>query len=194
MENNKSETKFWSKRFKNQMFSWLPATSYKLQARGGFTILYAVLVAALALTLGLSIYNITIKELELSASGRESQFAFYAADSGIECAFYIDFVGTGFPTSTDSTVPNSVSCGSHSGLVLTPVSSDSQNFVSSFTLNLADNTCAVVTVSKSPDGSLNLSPERYDDFSDTRLESRGQNDCVNLNNPNRVERAIRSIY
>ena len=36
----------------------------------------------------ISIYNITLKELILSSYGRNSQFAFYAADTGLECALY----------------------------------------------------------------------------------------------------------
>lgn len=56
----------------------------------GFTLLVAMIVTALILAIGLSIGNIILKELALSASGRRSQIAFYAADSIAECALYWD--------------------------------------------------------------------------------------------------------
>lgn len=73
----------------------LQATSHKLQARRGFTLFYAVLMSSLLLALGLAIFNITYKELILSAGARESAVAFYAADAGLECALFWDRKHTG---------------------------------------------------------------------------------------------------
>jgi hypothetical protein len=56
----------------------------------GFTLFYAVLVASLLLAIGLAIFNITFKEVVLSSGARESANAFYAADTGLECALYWD--------------------------------------------------------------------------------------------------------
>lgn len=61
-----------------------------LQNRKGFTLLLASLVVAVVLAIGASIFAIAQKELILSSIGRDSQFAFYAADSGAECALYWD--------------------------------------------------------------------------------------------------------
>ncbi|PIR82624.1 hypothetical protein COU20_01540 [Candidatus Kaiserbacteria bacterium CG10_big_fil_rev_8_21_14_0_10_59_10] len=58
--------------------------------RRGFTILMAMLVSSLVLALGLSIFSIAQKSVALSAIGRDSQFAFYAADTGAECALFWD--------------------------------------------------------------------------------------------------------
>lgn len=59
-------------------------------ARRGFTLFYAVLTSSLLLAIGLAIFNITFKELVLSSGARESSNAFYAADTGLECALYWD--------------------------------------------------------------------------------------------------------
>ncbi|HXK40184.1 MAG TPA: LamG domain-containing protein [Candidatus Paceibacterota bacterium] len=59
-------------------------------ARRGFTLFYAVLTASLLLAIGIAIFNITYKELILSSGARESSNAFYAADTGLECALYWD--------------------------------------------------------------------------------------------------------
>ncbi len=56
----------------------------------GFAMLFAVLTASLLLTIGISIFNISLKELTISTNTRESQIAFFAADSARECALYWD--------------------------------------------------------------------------------------------------------
>jgi hypothetical protein len=64
------------------------------KTKKGFTLLFAVLVSVLVLSVGTSMINIAVKQVILSGSGRESQFAFYAANTGIECALYWDINGT----------------------------------------------------------------------------------------------------
>jgi hypothetical protein len=58
--------------------------------KGGFALLFSVLVSSLLLTIGLSIFSIALKELAISTATRQSIHAFYAADSGLECANYWD--------------------------------------------------------------------------------------------------------
>lgn len=59
-------------------------------AQRGFTILFAVLIASILLAIGIAIFDITVRELRLSSVARESQFAIYAAETGVECALYWD--------------------------------------------------------------------------------------------------------
>jgi hypothetical protein len=81
----------------------------------GFTIFFASLVTALALAIGLAIYDLTVRELDLSATGSQSQYAIYAADTGAECALYLDtkcalancVAGSAFATSSGSAPPAS---------------------------------------------------------------------------------------
>ena len=67
---------------------------------GGYTLLFAVLVSAIVLGVAVSILNIARKELILTSGARESQFAFYAADSGYECAEWYDANTSYFSTTT----------------------------------------------------------------------------------------------
>jgi hypothetical protein len=67
--------------------------------QSGFTLLLASLVASLLLTIGLSMFSIAQQQLTLSSIGRDSQYSFYTADTGAECALYWDFRGA-FSTST----------------------------------------------------------------------------------------------
>jgi len=68
----------------------------------GFTLLLAALVASVVLSLGTAIYELAQKEVSLSSMGRDSQFAFYAADTAAECALYWDFRYNYFATSSPS--------------------------------------------------------------------------------------------
>ena len=76
----------------------------------GFTVLFAALIASLVLTLGASIFSIAQKQVILSSLGRNSQYAFYAADTGAECALYWDVRFQRFPTTTIYTSPVQVAC------------------------------------------------------------------------------------
>jgi hypothetical protein len=66
----------------------------------GFTLLLAALIASIVLSLAASIFEIAQKEVALSSMGRDSQFAFYAADAAAECALYWDSRFGYFATST----------------------------------------------------------------------------------------------
>lgn len=64
--------------------------SIKTKKNKGFALLFSVLISSLLLTIGLSIFGIALKELAISTATRQSVHAFYAADSGRECALYWD--------------------------------------------------------------------------------------------------------
>jgi|TARA_Y100000310_G_scaffold345866_1_gene471954 hypothetical protein len=141
----------------------------------GFTLLLAVLISSLLLAIGLAIFNITIKELLLASSGRESQFAFYSADTGTECALYWDLKQGAFSTSTTS----SINCN---GTAIPGMGGGGYGAQNVFQLDFSPEPyCAIVTVTKT------TGPER------TTIESRGYNSC-DTGNPRRVERAIRVVY
>lgn len=62
----------------------------KIKKSEGFALLFSVLLASLLLTIGLSIFNIALKELAISGASRQSIHAYYAAASGLEEAKYLD--------------------------------------------------------------------------------------------------------
>lgn len=77
-------------------------TSYKLQRNKGMTLFMAVTIMGILLFISFAIVNISIKSNVFATSGRDSQFAFYAADAGVECALYWDaaFEPSKFDTAT----------------------------------------------------------------------------------------------
>jgi hypothetical protein len=54
----------------------------------GFAMLFSVLTASFLITIGMSIFNISLKELMISTSVRDSQTAYYASQSAYECFKY----------------------------------------------------------------------------------------------------------
>ena len=170
----------------------------KIKKSRGFALLFAVLAASLLLSIGLSIFDLTVKELALSSYGRESQFSFYAADSGAECALYWDIKGNNgatFATSSNDTLgASSITCG-NTALPITVVSSDSRNEVLTFSMPLNDvtnkNYCSIVVISKSDSNG--------DGLSNTNINSSGYNVCntsavPTWGNPNLVERTLSVTY
>lgn len=71
-----------------------------IKDKKGFTLIFAILVSVMVLAVGTSIINISLKQVILSSSGRESQFAFYAANTGMECALYWDLAGLAIDATT----------------------------------------------------------------------------------------------
>lgn len=59
----------------------------------GFTLLFAVLISTLVLSISATVTSIALRQTIISTTGRESQYAFYAANTAMECAFYWDVIG-----------------------------------------------------------------------------------------------------
>lgn len=76
----------------------------------GFALLFSVMVSSLLLTIGLSIFGIALKELAISTAARESIHAFFAADSGRECAIYWDIKRGHVPTFSNPS-GQQITCG-----------------------------------------------------------------------------------
>ena len=168
----------------------------------GFTLLMAALVTSLLLAIGFSLFNLSLKQVTLSSLARDSQLAFYAADTGIECAIYWDYkysgngVTSAFATSTTAfgTFPptSGINCGGQDiaaqPWIINP--RDSLKAYTSFNLTFSpDPYCATIQVQKT-----NISsPFNPAGPIQTIIESRGYNTC-NITNPRRVERAIRVRY
>lgn len=145
----------------------------------GFTLFIAIIVMGTLLLIAAGIVSLATRQALISASGRESQHAFYAADTGIECALYWDVQNpagfSAFSTSTSSTI----NCNNSSAVV-------GGSPVSTFSFNLTpdpDSYCVSVTVTKA----------YVSNVLKTTIESKGYNTC-DSSNPRRVERAVRATY
>lgn len=142
----------------------------------GFTLLISALISSIALALGASIFQLAQKEITLSSIGRDSQFAFYAADTGAECAMYWD-ARFHFPTTTLTTA--TVNCDNQN--METSVARDGSAIISSFRF-APNGYCVNVSVSKSPYRGSFETMIRADGFS-TSCETRA-------NSPRVLQRSV----
>jgi hypothetical protein len=163
----------------------------------GISLFVAVIVMSILLFISFAAVNISIKGNLFATSGRDSQYAFYAADAGIECAVYWDSKSDKFATSTPGSPiscvglniagDGSVGSDSISGTsTITRIGGGGNanpTSVFGFTLNQGSNpvsSCAIVTVTKNTNGT-------------TYVKSRGYNTC-DTSNPRRLERGIEMTY
>ncbi len=52
----------------------------------GFALLISLIVVGVVISIGLSVLDLTIKQVRLSTNAKESELAFHAANAGMECA------------------------------------------------------------------------------------------------------------
>lgn len=60
----------------------------KQKQEAGFALLLTLVIVSVVLAIGLSLLDITLKQLILSGTARDSEIAFHAAYAGVECAEY----------------------------------------------------------------------------------------------------------
>jgi hypothetical protein len=170
----------------------------EVKNKRGIAILYAVIVAILMVAIGATITSIALRQTILSSTGRESQYAFYAANTGIECARYWDFQypldEVAFATSVSSVVTkNELYCNK---IQINDSSRSTENGnVTNFTFNIQPQTegpeyCIEVDVKK-----IDLSGGGSGKTMGTLITSRGYNvSCENKENPRAVQRGIEMYY
>jgi hypothetical protein len=162
--------------------------------RRGFTLLVAVLLSIVALSLSISLIDIAFKQVVLAATARQSSAAFYNADAALECALYADQKQNvfyyNFPGSSGNTALNVVCQGLD---VTNYVASQTSNTrTTTYTVpcvaNSATNVNAKVTVYKT-DGSVSCNGTT----ATTCVYVTGYNTC-NPNDPRSTERGIKVSY
>ena len=144
----------------------------------GFTLFIAVLIGSLMLAIGFSIFNLSFKELLLSASSRDSQIAFYAADTGLECALYHDQKLRDFQA-TPSGGNVTITCAGQT--VSAQKLSGTGIFSWEWQLETSSGLCAKIQVNK------------YTNLEKTVIRSLGYNTCTDTD-PRKTERGLRVIY
>ena len=158
----------------------------------GFTLMLAALVASLLTALGLAMFTIAKKEIVLSSLGRDSQFAFYAADTGAECALHWDFKFDAFATSTVyASTSTPATCADQ----------DLQDFPTPYETGTPDGVSGLGGADTTsfwfePDGKcVYVTITKQDTHPRTVVESLGYSTtCSDVNNPRRLERAVRASF
>ncbi|MEK7602014.1 MAG: hypothetical protein AAB472_00795 [Patescibacteria group bacterium] len=141
----------------------------------GVTLLIAVILSSVIVSVALALLDISYKQQLLASTAKQSQYAFYAADSVMECALYWDQQWNAF----DYTSPiGSISCNNQT---ITPSSVVTTNRVTTFTLPCATGGIqGIVTVTKSSAAATNIFATGYS--------------TCNASDPRRIERGLKVNY
>lgn len=151
----------------------------------GFTLLYAVLISSIALSIGLGAFSLVYGELVLAGNARDAMIAIYAADAGIECATYWDYNFMEVKVFDNDGTPDPIYCfGDTTGRMVGGGSLPEHT--SEFNYTLPNGVMIAVSVFKDQ----NFDGDPTDDF--TRVLSRGSNTA--LSNPRVSERVLRDIH
>lgn len=90
------------------------------QKNKGFAMLFTVLVISVIMAIALGISDLTFKQTLLSNLTKNSQLAFYQADSGAECGMYYDITMGQLPAGTTiDEAPLQITCGSTTASLVT---------------------------------------------------------------------------
>lgn len=125
----------------------------EMSKKRGFALMIAALISSIVLAMGAAIYDISIKQLSLSSLSRETQYAFYAADTAAECALYWDTRYAYFATTTPGGV--TPKCDGQN-VTMTETHGYSQPYTYPYTLTFQfspNGFCSNVGVTKSINGS-----------------------------------------
>lgn len=158
----------------------------------GFTLLFAVLIISVALSLSLGATNLVITQLAISRDTRESLEALYSANAGAECALFWDvqykFDGPGQVSAFDplNSGATEIECNGQNFFVGGPPSCIGAGCIdgtSVFELEF-NGRCAQVTVDK------------WRSVGETRVVSRGRNHGCPFSTvtPDSFERILRATY
>ncbi len=133
-------------------------------SRRGFALLVAVVFMSVMLALGLALGSVVYKQQLLASSAIDSQYAFYAADSALECALYADQqMGLFAYDANLSAPPPAMTCDAIAPVSVVTVSHDASQWVTATRLSLdGGRYCADITIYKPADsGQTYLFSEGY---------------------------------
>ncbi len=157
----------------------------RFQPHRGFTLLIAVVLTSVLLAVGIALLDIAYKQVILSTTAKQSQYAFYAADSAMECALYADQQLNAFYYNENNDID--LRCG---GLAAQNYSeSQSGNIrTTRFTIPCAGGGTSASVVIEKTNGSATCDSNKK-----SCIYATGYNTC-NASDPRRLERGLKVVY
>lgn len=154
----------------------------------GFTLLIAIILSTVALTVGLSLLDVAYKQALLASSSKESVVAFYSADTALECALYYDQKLNAFDY-TSPLAAGSIFCG---GLGIVNYSSTQAGGIrkTEFSSNNNLSSTTIYKTNESVD-CYGAAPTGTSVFN--CIYTRGYN-SASFTNPRRIERGLKASY
>lgn len=163
---------------------YLPSSlSVRAAEPRGFTLLIAVILTSVLVSVGMALFDIAYKQIVLTGAVRSSQYAFYAADTGLECALFWDQTVNAFSAAAPRA---SITCG---GSTIAVSGSMSGNIrTSTFSMPCIAGRTSQVTVMKA-----NVGYSCNAQGSHSCLYVNGFSSC-NTDDTRRIERGLQAFY
>ncbi len=170
----------------------------------GFVLLFAVLMVSVVLTISLSLFNITYKQIILSSTGKDSQVAYNNAYIGLSCAKYWDRYyrtesinivnATNYPFGKYGAfftpgVRDDIYCAGQSVGDFIRDDFVEDVFTTAFNISFPGGGCSDVKITKNQ----NVYQSGSDD-PPTTIRARGYNLDCNVTSSRKVERGVRADY
>lgn len=146
----------------------------------GFTLLVAVIFTSVVLSVALALSDIAYRQILLASTARQSQYAFYSADSALECVLYWDQKMDEFDYNTEPVGSGTFSCQGRS-----------VSFSAAAPFGVSRTT--TISIPCATTGSQS-SVIVYKQLSGTTvIDASGYNTCI-AGDQNRVERGVKASY
>lgn len=145
----------------------------KMKSQKGYALLFTIMIISVITVITAGLINASTKQLILSSLAKDSQVAFYQADTAADCAFYFDLVK--IEKEGDVVDGSTWSCGGHELTVSGKLSK--YKLVS---IPDGNNPCFNIEVSRDP-------------LKETLVTATGYNTC-NFSSPKVVQRKIEVRY
>ena len=154
-----------------------------IKNKKGIVLVLALIITSIIFTIALGAISISIKESNLSTSVKDSDDAFFAAESGAECGLYNDIGGI-FTASSSSETPVNPNC--FFGTLNNISTANPWSFVLT-ELGVSQRACAIVKIEKIFDSNNELISSRIT----AKGYNMGDSSCAG---ENRVERVLELNY
>lgn len=167
----------------------LKPKTYNLKPNKGFVSLFAVLISLVVLAITIGISNVAFKENVLAFSAKEGSYAFFAADTGLECALFHDSRALFSDPTNPEPVVDCVGLNMISDAVGTKI-----NFNFEYVM-AGKNRCVEVSIDKNvpdPNNPTGTVTEIYSNG--YNIDCNEVNDILNISNNRIVNRLLRATY
>lgn len=162
----------------------------KIKQNKGIALLFTIMLSSILLVIALSIVDIATKESIFTTSARNTNNAFFSADTGIECALYQDQKANIFNKDAEDV---NFDCLNNNTVNIQYILSSN---IKTWTFDLINmgssgNSCAKVEIEKTLNDQLNA-------FTNAKITARGYSSGSGVNecSPNdySTERELQAIY
>jgi len=153
-----------------------------------FVILFAVTISSILLAIALGVANIAFREVRFNTNAVATNNAFFAADTGVECALFYDSLDPAKNAFSDPSIQ--MNCAGKTGVL---IDRSKPSFWSFAIEGLGDTGqgCVSVTVDKTNSPNTEIISKGYNTGGIDPSESSYK---CSSSNPNRVERELKVNY